>query len=320
MTNPVDRISRRLKIRDLHLLQAVVQWKSMAKAASHLHLTQPAVSKAISELEHAVGVRLLDRGRHGIEPTAHGRALIRRGVAILDELRQGVSELEHLSDPTAGEVRVATSIPMAAGILPIIVGKLARKYPRIAVQAREIPLGSLQFHSPPYLELRERVVDLALGPLIPTAAREDFDTGFLFDDAPVVAVGANNRLTRRRAIKLRDLMDEPWCLPPPDSVAGRRCMEAFRVNGLNPPRNLVIAISVHLQIGLLATQGYVTIFPKSLMQASAKRLSIKALPIRLDVESLPIGIVTLRRRTINPAAQLFIEMAREVSKSLAKAR
>src|SRR5260370_41173387 len=97
----------------------------MAKAAAHLNLTQPAVSKAIGELEDTLGVRLLDRSRQGIEPTAHGRALIRRGIAIFEELRQGVSELEYLSDPTAGGVRVAASIVMAAGILPLMRHRLS---------------------------------------------------------------------------------------------------------------------------------------------------------------------------------------------------
>src|SRR5262249_15126367 len=97
----IDRVAHRLKLRDLRLLDAVVRSKSMARAASQLDLTQPAVSKAISELEHMLGVRLLDRSRQGIEPTPHGRALLRRGTAIFDELRQGVSELAVLSAPTA---------------------------------------------------------------------------------------------------------------------------------------------------------------------------------------------------------------------------
>jgi DNA-binding transcriptional LysR family regulator len=123
--NTIDRVAHRLKLRDLRLLEAVVRSKSMARAAAQLNLTQPAVSKAVSELEHMLGVRLLDRNRQGIEPTPHGRALLRRGAAIFDELRQGVSELEFLSDPTAGEVRVATSEPIAAGLLPIVIGRLS---------------------------------------------------------------------------------------------------------------------------------------------------------------------------------------------------
>lgn len=128
--NTIDRVAHRLKLRDLRLLDAVVRSKSMARAAAQLNLTQPAVSKAVSELEHMLGVRLLDRSRQGIEPTPHGRALLRRGAAIFDELRQGVSELEFLSDPTAGEVRVATSEPIAAGLLPIVIGRLSQRYPR----------------------------------------------------------------------------------------------------------------------------------------------------------------------------------------------
>ena len=74
-----DRIGRRLKLRDLHILLAVVQRGSMAKAATELAISQPAVSKAIAELEHTVGLRLVDRTRHGIEPTTYGRVLIKRG-------------------------------------------------------------------------------------------------------------------------------------------------------------------------------------------------------------------------------------------------
>ena len=115
----VDRVAYRLKLRDLRLLDAVVRWRSMAKAAAQLNVTQPAVSKTIAELEHVLGVRLLDRSRQGVEPTPQGRALLKRGAAMFDELRLGVAEIEHLSDPTAGEVRIATSEPMAGGNAPV---------------------------------------------------------------------------------------------------------------------------------------------------------------------------------------------------------
>ena len=82
-----DRIGQRLKLRDLHILLSVVQRGSMAKAAAELAISQPAVSKAIADMEHAVGLRLLDRSRNGIEPTAYGQALIKRGLVIFDELK-----------------------------------------------------------------------------------------------------------------------------------------------------------------------------------------------------------------------------------------
>src|SRR3954470_18601053 len=144
----MDRVAQRLKLRDLRLLEAVVRWRSMAKAATHLNLSQPAVSKAISEMEHTLGVRLVDRSRQGVEPTPQGRVLLKRGAAIFDELRQGVSEIEFLSDPTAGEVRITASEPMTAGVLPIVLSQLSRKYPRISVYVTQLPIGSLQFRMP----------------------------------------------------------------------------------------------------------------------------------------------------------------------------
>src|SRR5215475_8393063 len=111
----VDRVVHRFKLRDLRLLDMVVRWGSMAKASNQLHLSQAAISKAIAEMEHVLGVRLIERGRQGVEPTPHGRALLKRGVAIFDELRQGVAEIEFLSDPTVGEVHVSASEPVAAG-------------------------------------------------------------------------------------------------------------------------------------------------------------------------------------------------------------
>src|SRR5688500_2632675 len=129
----IDRVGRRLKLRDLHILLAVVQCRSMAKAASELAISQPAVSKAIADMEYALGLRLLDRTREGIEPTMYGRALIRRGLAVFDELRQGVKELEFLSDPTAGGLGVGRQDRNHAGLLPATHGRLSRHCARSAL-------------------------------------------------------------------------------------------------------------------------------------------------------------------------------------------
>src|SRR4029078_9009147 len=113
-----DRVSHRLKLRDLRLLLAVVEWGSMAKAAAHLNLTQSGVSKAITELEHTFGVRLFDRTAQGAEPTLYGRALLKGGVAVFDELRQSVNAIEHLADPTIGQLRLGCTEPMSWAIVP----------------------------------------------------------------------------------------------------------------------------------------------------------------------------------------------------------
>src|SRR5713226_5367575 len=100
-----DRIGRRVKLRDLHILLAVAQTGSMVRAADNLAISQPVISKTISDLEHALGVRLLDRTAQGVEPTAYGRAFINCGTVVFDELRRGVQAIEFLSDPTFGDLR-----------------------------------------------------------------------------------------------------------------------------------------------------------------------------------------------------------------------
>src|SRR4051812_15538688 len=95
-----DRIGSRMKLQDLHVLMTVAQAGSMGKAALILNTTQPNVSRAIGDLEQALGVRLLDRHQRGVDPTECGRALLNCGMAVFDELRRGVKHIEFVADPT----------------------------------------------------------------------------------------------------------------------------------------------------------------------------------------------------------------------------
>src|SRR5215475_5502164 len=111
-----SRIGRRVRLRDLHILLAVVQHGSMAKAGAQLGMSQSAVSQAIAAIEHALRVPLLDRTSKGVTPTIYGSALMRRGSAAFDELRLGVQEIEDLADPATGDVRIACAESTAAGV------------------------------------------------------------------------------------------------------------------------------------------------------------------------------------------------------------
>jgi len=108
---------RRLKLRDLDILMAAIETGSMGKAARRLDISQPAVSKAVVELEDALGVQLLDRSRRGVVPTPYGLALGKRSVAIFNDLRQGVQDIDFLADPTKGEVRIGATEPIATAIV-----------------------------------------------------------------------------------------------------------------------------------------------------------------------------------------------------------
>ena len=187
-----NRIGRRLKLRDLHILSTVVQWGSMAKAAAHLAMSQPAVSEAIAKLEDALRVRLLDRSSRGIEPTTYAHALLKRGHVVFDELRQGIRDIEFLANPTVGEVRVASSELFAAGLLPAAIDRLSRRYPQIVVRVVQANTATLEFR-----ELRERTVDLVLARMHGSFGEEDLDIEVLSYDRHFVVVGTRSRWARR---------------------------------------------------------------------------------------------------------------------------
>jgi DNA-binding transcriptional LysR family regulator len=308
-----DRICHRLKLRDLRLLLALNDWGSMAKAANHLNLTQSAVSKAITELEHTFGVRLFDRTPKGIEPTAYGRALLKGSVGVFDELRQSISEIEHLADPTAGELRIGCAPPMSWGIVPIVIDRLVRQHPRLALHVTEADPARLRQH-----DLPERRIDLAIGRIIGPISDDEVDTEVLYDEKTFVVAGKNSRWAKRRKIALAELVGESWCVPPPDSFAGSLLAAAFRAKGLPVPHVSAVSFSIPLLTALLATGNFLCVLPNSLLQLSPHRISFKVLPIELPAPPGPVGIVTLTKRTLSPVARLFIEHAREVARPLAK--
>jgi len=303
-----DRIGRRIKLRDLHVLHAVVQAGSMTKAANHLAISVPVVSKAIADLEHAVGVRLLDRSPQGVDPTNYGRALLNRSRTAFDELRLGVKDIEFLADPTAGEVRIGTSAPLAASFVSAVIERLSRRHPRIVfhVAARETETM--------HRELFERSVDLLVGRKFGPVAEEQLSFEALYENPYVIAAGAKSPWVRRRRIELAELAGELWALPPPDSLVGSIAVDAFRACGLELPHMTVVAFSHEMRTNLLRTGRFLTIHPRSVLRFPAKHPFLKELPVKLPVTSGAIGILTLKGRTLNPVAQLFIACAREVSK------
>ena len=306
-----DRIGRRIRLRDLHVLHAVVQAGTMTKAAGQLAISVPVVSKTIADLEHTVGVPLLDRSPKGVEPTAYGRALLRRGLAAFDELRQGVRDIEFLSDPASGEVRIASTAPLAASFVCGVIDRLSRRYPRIVLYPTVANTDILR------RDLEERNVDLLIGRRFGQLADEPLEFESLYDNPYVVMAGAKNPWVDRRRITLADLMDEPWVLPAPDSPVGSFVAEAFRTQGLDFPRVTVVAFAYEVRVSLLATNRYLTILPESVLRFPSPQHRIRMLPVKLPLRRMPIGIITVKGRTLSSTAQLFIDAAREVAKPLA---
>jgi DNA-binding transcriptional LysR family regulator len=302
-----DRIGHRIKLRDLHVLIAVVQTGSMTKAAESLAISVPVVSKAISDLEHTLGVRLLDRSAQGVEPTPYGRALLDSSLAAFDELRQGVEHIEFLSDPRVGEVRIGCPVTMATGFVSAVIDRFAEKYPHITVHLLAAESAAT------YRALEERKVDLAIVGMYSPLNDAHLNAEVLFHESFAVAAGGQSRWARRRSAKLAELVNERWTLPPSDTLFGSVVVEAFRASGLEVPCASVVTSSVPARIRLVATGRFLTALPRSMLRFHPKNAAIRILPIDMPTTRRPIGVITLKKRSLSPVAQLFIACARELA-------
>jgi DNA-binding transcriptional LysR family regulator len=303
-------IDRRLKLRELQVLAAVVECGSMVKAAGQLGMSQPAVSAAIANLEGALGVRLLDRSPRGIEPTIYSKALLKRGRVAFDELRQGLRDIEFLLDPASGEVRVGCPEGTAAGFVPAVIDRLTRLHPRVVVHVVTAQTGTQEFR-----ELRERNVDIMLGQLFRPVVDEDVDVEVVGKNRLFVVTSSESPLARRRRVSLAELVGEPWVVYPVDNVVGSFHAEVFRRNGLELPPRHVVSFSLDVRMHLLATGRYLTMLGSIVLQYNLERWSLKRLPVDLHVPETPIAVFTLKNRTISPVARLFLDQVRAQARS-----
>jgi len=298
-------VGRRLKLRDLHIFLMVATQGSMARAAAQLGISQPVVTNAIGDLEHAIGARVFDRSKRGVQVTPFGQVLIRGGTKTFDELKRTISEIEFLADPGAGLVKIGCPETVSPVLAPIFE-RMRRRHPRVVFEVSDIVAPT--FDLP---QLRDRTLDLAVlrvfwAPPHP----EDLLVEELVDDETVVVVGANSRLARKRRIDLADLVGEEWVLPPAHTTNSIVVMDAFRARKLPLPKVSYVTFSVALRTGLLATGRYVSVFPKTMMALQAGYMPLKTLPIKLASRKWPIVLVTLKDRTLSPAAQSFIDALR----------
>ena len=303
------RIGRRLRLRDLHVLFAVVQQGSMARAGTHLGMSQSAVSQAVAALEATLQVRLLDRTPRGVEPTAYGAAVLRRGAAAFDELRLAVREVEALADPDAGEVRVACAESIAAGILPVVIERFLRRHPKVRLEV---------FQTTPHLTgfgaLHERTADVVFTFSMPRPFEDELAgrlrAEVLFEDRICLAAHRDSPWARRRRIRPADLAGATLIAPSAGTPGGAAIVEALRGAGLPGPQ--LMTFSIHLRTALGRGGPFVSVMPASVLRFGEAGRSLKELRVDIQWPALPALVVTLRDRTLSPAVQRFIECAGEV--------
>jgi DNA-binding transcriptional LysR family regulator len=307
------RIGRRVRLRDLHILLAVAQHGSMGKAGLHLGMTQSAVSQAIGALEHAIEAPLLDRTTRGVEVTVYGAALMQRAQAAFDELRSGIKDIESLTDPAIGEVRIACTESIAAGILPSAIERFTAQHPRVQLHVFQTTTHIMGFAA-----LHERKADVVLT-LLPKPFEVDLSEQLrvevLFRDRICLAVAKDHPWSRRRKISLAELANVPLISPSTDTPGGAAIVEAFRAAGIAMPPIAITTFSVHLR-NILSMRGrFIAVLPSSVLSFGPAGDSLKELPIDLALPEWPALIVTLKNRTLRPTIERFLACLRELAEA-----
>ena len=305
-----DRIGRRLKLHDLHVLLTVAELGSMSRAAEHLAISQPSISKAVADLEHAVGVRLLDRSSKGVECTAYGRALLRSGFAAFDELREGIKEIEALTDPESGEVRVGCPEAISAGLMASVIDRFSHQY-----QKTTITVVAADNMAPAFAPLRDHTVDFLVGHVPDFLEGDDVQKEQLYEDRNYIVASSRSIWARRKKIDLADLVEEQWVWSP--SMFNWRLAEAFHAEGLPTPRHGVRTYSIHQQLRLLASGHFVGALAGSVLKFNRNQVLFKVLPVHLPARPWPVGIVTLKKRVVSPIVQNFLACVRVQAKEMA---
>lgn len=305
----IDDVSRRIKLRDLRVLQATIEAGSMAKAARALSMSQPAISYALSEMEKALGVPLLERSARGVTPTACGLALLERSTVVFNELRLGLKEIEALTDPAIGELAVGTTPPMSA-VASAVINSMIKSHPRMTFHLINEPTQVL------INKLRQREIEIAVTRIAHPGAGDDLAQEVLFDDQLAVIAGRNNPWVRQSRVTLKQLQKEPWIFQPPGGYLFPLIRRAFAAQGLEMPNATVSTPSTHAMAMLVANGPFLTIHPEVMLHIPGEHPTLQALAVDLPTTRNPISLVTLRSRTPSKIAQIFVKTSREVVKTV----
>jgi DNA-binding transcriptional LysR family regulator len=302
-----EQLARRVKLHDLRVLLAAAELGSLGKAASRLAITQPAVSKTVSELEGKLGVRLLDRNARGVAPTPEGSMLLARAANIFAELRYLAEEIEHVADPAAGELRIACGPIFAAGFLPAVLDRLALEKPGLRYEIMEAASARA---------LRERSADIMVGRPLMGGEGAGIEFEELYEERIFVVAGTGHPLAGKRRLAKADLAGQRWILPPADTPIGRIVEPALSQLGVSPETTTIRSMSGLLRFALLRNGHFLTTLPGSLLHMTGWRRFVSVLPIDLSHSAGPVGLMKVRGVSLPPALRIFTQCARAVAGDL----
>ncbi|KQV46205.1 galactose-binding protein [Pelomonas sp. Root1217] len=307
MTDPrSDRFVRsHLKTRQLVLLVELGRHGSILHAAQAANLTQPAASKLLADLEHALGVKLFERLPRGVAPTWYGEVMIRRAGAALAELDAGHQELMELLSGLSGRVAVGSVLTPSTTLLPAAITQLKARQPRVHV-AISVDTSKLLIQ-----HLQNGELDLVIGRVLDSESAAQLSFEPLTDEPHCLVVRAGHPLSERRDLSLAELARQSWILPPGGSILRDRLTALFLSAGLDQPQQTVETLSLPVITSLLSQSDMLSALPEELVKPYLEAGLLVVLNFDLGLRMDAYGIVTRRGHQLSPGAELMLNCLRE---------
>ena len=296
-----------LKTRHLVLLVELGRHGSIMQAAQAANLTQPAASKLLGELEHALGVPLFERLPRGVEPTWYGKVLIRRAGAALAEMDAAHQEVMELQSGTHGRVAVAAILTPACILVPQAVALLKSRHARINV--------SIDVDSSKQLveRLRTGDLDIVIGRVVDSAVAPELTFEPITDEPQCLVARPGHPLLDGGDITLAELGRQTWIVPPAGSIVRDRITALFLSRGLDAPEETVCTMAPPVINSLLMGSDMVAPLPVELVQPYLDSGLLAKLPVELNLRMDIYGIITRRQHQLAPAAETMLETLRELA-------
>ena len=301
-----------MKLRHLQILVALDDLGRTSKVAALFNVSQPAISKALGELQTGLSTRLFERTASGLVPTQSGESLIRHARTLLATLREAGEELHAIAHDAPGKVRIGALPASAASLLPAGLKHLKLLSPATTVFVREGTMDTL------LQELRGGGLEIVVGTLPMQKSSGGLDEEELYGDRTRLVVRPQHPLLRRRTLQWPDMARYPWVLPPVDSLLHDSLMDTCRRNGMPAPVNVVETLSVSVIREYLATCDAIASLPESLALRLASQKVIAVLPLDLPLLVRPVGMIWLRSKTQTSSTKLFMECMRTVAAEVAR--
>jgi DNA-binding transcriptional LysR family regulator len=296
-----------VSLRQLRAFLAVAKLRHFRRAAESLHLTQPAVSRHIADLEAELDVRLFDRNTREVVPTEAGRYLQSAVERVLEELESVLAHVHSEGERRHGKVRVAAAPTLSAGLMPQCIAACARDYPELTVQLHD-QVQTLVLDS-----VRGGEVDFGLA--IEPADSETFDSETILHDPFVLVCRRDHPLAKLAAVPWKKLRGEPLVLLDPTS--GSRRLIDYQLATHQIEADVVQqAGHTHTAFRMVEAGLGISVTPNLSLPAS-DLLVVRPL---MPVARRAITLIRRRHRSLSPIAELVWAQIRETAIQLSQAR